>query len=85
MICILTFGHHLTSGSRERRSKFDLEPSVSTNTYFDTSRRENHYSVLIIALTFLVQKLFTSNLWLIEVVDLILYYFIYRSALTYKL
>ena len=64
LICNMTYlGHNVTSRDPDLRSNFDLEVSRLKCIYFDMSWQEEHDSVRIISLAFLVQKVFAKTIF----------------------
>ena len=62
MICNMTYlVQHVTSLDLDLRSNFEIDVFRSTCRYFDAFRREEHDAAKILALAFLVQKLFAKN------------------------
>ena len=63
LICNMThLNHHVTLTWDDLRSNFEIDLSRSSSICFEPARRENHIDVkLIIALSLLLQNLFTKN------------------------
>ena len=62
LICNMTYlNHHVTLTWDDLRSNFEIDLSRSSSICFETARRENHIDVKIIALSLLLQNLFTKN------------------------
>ena len=62
LICNMTYlNHHVTLTWDDLRSNFEIDLSRSSSICFEPARRENHIDVKIIALSLLLQNLFTKN------------------------
>ena len=62
LICNITYlNHHVTLTWDDLRSNFEIDISRSSSICFEPARRENRIDVKIIALSLLLQNLFTTN------------------------
>ena len=60
--CNMTYlNHHVTLTWDDLRSNFEIDLSRSSCICFEPARRENHIDVKIIALSLLLQNVFTKN------------------------
>ena len=64
LICNMSsLNYHVTLTLDDLRSKFEIDLSRSSSTCFEPARRENHIDAKIIALSLLLQNLFTKKLF----------------------
>ena len=62
LICNMTYlNHHVTLTCDDLRSNFEIDLLKSSSICFEPARRENHIDVKIIALSLLLQNVFTKN------------------------